>query len=143
MAGRHEQQLPDISGTAGNAPMDLDDALARVMGDAAFLLEMLDDFGVSAASCLERIRDAVDRGDHAQMARAAHELKGAALNLSAQPLVRQAAVIGRMGKAHDMRHAAAAVEELARLATQMTLFGERLRRRLRTAQPDGPEGLGA
>jgi HPt (histidine-containing phosphotransfer) domain-containing protein len=81
-----------------NKPIDAATLLDRCMGDAVFLQRVLEKFSASSDAMLKTIAEAVDAGDKEKMGRGAHSLKGAAANLSAEP-VRSIA-----GRLQDLAH---------------------------------------
>ena len=64
--------------------LDLPEALKRSMGDAQFLKMLLDELCNAIPDFIARLNEAHQRGDMAAMGREAHQLKGAAANLSAK-----------------------------------------------------------
>ncbi len=77
----------------------LDELLASVGGDAAFLVELIDTYLADAPSQLAQLRAALAAGDADQFRRAAHTLKSSSASLGAQPLSATAKELEMMGKA--------------------------------------------
>jgi HPt (histidine-containing phosphotransfer) domain-containing protein len=71
--------------------------LARVAGDRQLLAEISRLFVDDAPAYLERIRQALDRGNAEELRRAAHALKGAAANFEADAVVEAARTLEDMG----------------------------------------------
>jgi len=67
-------------------PINLADLRNRVMDDDVIIQHMLTSFSGVLESQLTAIRTALATGESPAVARAAHSLKGAAANLSAEPL---------------------------------------------------------
>jgi CheY-like chemotaxis protein len=99
--------------TTGDAPpVNLEKALARVMGDKAFLQEMLEQFTGMVSSHLEPMRAAIAQGDGETIARQAHSLKGSAANLSAEKIADTALRLENMGRQGDLSYADPILGEL-------------------------------
>src|SRR5208282_242236 len=71
---------------------------------------------------LAQARDQLARQDAAALSKLAHSVKGAAANLSAEPLRRAAAELERIGAAGDGAALTAAVETLAEQAKELVEF---------------------
>jgi HPt (histidine-containing phosphotransfer) domain-containing protein len=114
-ANGDDNQKPDPADTDhryGSRPFDVKSALARAMGDQAFLKELVTEFVKTLPSHLAAIDGAMTRQDNEALSRAAHTLKGAAANLSMGPLAEVAKAIE-----HNVRDQnwAGAATEIARL----------------------------
>jgi HPt (histidine-containing phosphotransfer) domain-containing protein len=89
----------------------------RLMGDMGIVNHILKSFGANLETQLSAIRVAVEAQDLTAIARAAHALKGAAANLSAEPLRAACLSLETAAKAQDMAGAsssAAAIEKAAK-----------------------------
>jgi len=93
-------------------PFDLDSLLSRCMGDVEFRDRLLTKFPEQAELGMRRITDAVRANDAAQLARAAHGLKGTAANLSAASVQRVAAELEALGHAGTLDQVDRLVAEL-------------------------------
>ena len=92
--------------------IDLDDALNRALGDAAFLKMMFDEYQISLPDFIADIETAVQDGDAAAMDRVAHQLKGASANLGVVSVAAAALTLERMGKSGQTVQAAEALQTL-------------------------------
>lgn len=92
--------------------IDIETAKRRVMGDMDFLKEMLGEFHKSVPSFLETIQEALVNQDAALLSKTAHQLKGAALNLSVNRVAARAAALNEFGKQENYEKAEAAIREL-------------------------------
>lgn len=92
--------------------IDLDDALNRALGDAAFLKMMFDEFQVSLPDFIADIEAAVQDGDMAAMDRVAHQLKGASANLGVVSVASAALALERLGKSGQSERAGEALQAL-------------------------------
>jgi len=98
--------------TEAAPPVNLEKALVRVMGDRAFLQEMLEQLTGMVSSHLEPMRAAIAQGDGETIARQAHSLKGSAANLSAERIADTALRLEDMGRQGDLAHADPILGEL-------------------------------
>ena len=89
-AGTSAQELPQVH--------DIDALLARVGGDAALLGEMAALFLDEAPAYVSSIRQAVADRDAQALERAAHALRGSALNFAADLTVQAALRLELMGR---------------------------------------------
>ena len=103
-------------------PVDLDAAKDRVMGDVAFLKEMLEMFEASVPTFLEAIRDAVEKQDAPALSRTAHQFKGAALNLSVLQVAEKAADLDKLGKDADFENVKEVLEALEEAVSDFREF---------------------
>jgi HPt (histidine-containing phosphotransfer) domain-containing protein len=88
----------------------------RLMGDMMIVNHILKSFGSNLENQLQVIRSAVAAQDLTAISRAAHALKGAAANLSAEPLRAACMAMESAAKAQDLATAtgsAAAIEKAA------------------------------
>lgn len=95
---------------------DLSEALRRTMGDADFLRTMLKEFQVLIPEIVARLEKAFKAGDMPAIGRDAHQLKGAAANLSAIALAAAAMKLEQIGKSGDPGGCEEALQELAQAA---------------------------
>jgi HPt (histidine-containing phosphotransfer) domain-containing protein len=92
---------------------NVEEALARCMGQQQMLLEMIDYFSGESGAVLPAIRASTSEHDAAAMGRAAHRLKGTLIYLGAQPAIEAAQDLEQMGLNNDLTGADRAVERLA------------------------------
>ena len=78
--------------------VDLPEALKRAMGDAQFLKMLLDELCNVIPDFIARLKEAHRKGDMAAMGSEAHQLKGAAANLSAKDIAAAALKLEETGK---------------------------------------------
>ena len=79
-------------------PLDISQALERFGDDKEFLKEMIQEFLEYIPAQLEAIRKAVDERNADTLKTEAHSIKGAAANLSAEPVRQAAYAIEMMGR---------------------------------------------
>ena len=110
------EALPAGAG-AGALPelpeLDLRTGLRRVSGDLDLLKEIMADFVVQHADAAAALARALAAGDHAAIARIAHDLKTLAANIGAMPLSEAAAALQTAAR-RDPGQAAPRVEEVIR-----------------------------
>ena len=70
-------------------------------GEPDLVAELVQTFRDEGVPCLARIMDGLSRADAADIGRAAHKLKGGALNLGATRLARAAAELERAARTGD------------------------------------------
>ncbi|HVX60296.1 MAG TPA: PAS domain S-box protein [Pirellulales bacterium] len=95
-----------------SAPADWAAALDRLQGDRALLEEIVGVFREECPRLLAQARQAIDRGDAAQLRLAAHTLKGALVNFAASDAVEAAKTLEMVGKQDRMADARQAMAEL-------------------------------
>lgn len=88
------------------------DLLDRLGGDTGLAQELLAIFHEEAPGMLDEVRRAVLGADAEALARAAHNLKGAAANVSATSVQALAEKLEQLGRADDIPPAVATVEQL-------------------------------
>jgi HPt (histidine-containing phosphotransfer) domain-containing protein len=93
--------------------------LKRCLGKNDLADKLLSKLHARLGTDLNEIKAAVDAGDCEQFARCAHRLKGAAANLSAEPLREVSADLEALGRASDI---GAARDALARLKYEARRF---------------------
>ena len=92
--------------------MDVQCALERAMGDLTFLEMMLQQFLDQMPEQLEKIKAALEQGDHETVQEKAHSLKGSASHLSAENVAAMALQLEEMGRAGDIEKGKAAFDLL-------------------------------
>lgn len=80
--------------------------------DPAFLRELIDVFLADSPRSLAELEQALAAGDAAQLARAAHTLKGSASNFGADDFAAGAAAMEKLGRLGAIAEAAAALPAL-------------------------------
>jgi signal transduction histidine kinase/CheY-like chemotaxis protein/HPt (histidine-containing phosphotransfer) domain-containing protein/predicted hydrocarbon binding protein len=83
-------------------PIDLETALNRFGGDKEFFKEMVGEFLGYVPKQLEKLTEAVERGDAKVVEREAHSLKGAAGNLGAKPIADLASQLELLGREKNL-----------------------------------------
>ena len=90
------------------AVINVEEGLKRVMNNKALFRRLLGNF--SGQSMILQITEAVEKGDHTELSKAAHALKGVAGNLSMHQL---ADIAGRIDEcAREEKNASALLPEL-------------------------------
>jgi HPt (histidine-containing phosphotransfer) domain-containing protein len=107
------------------ALFDREAMLERMGGDADLLGEIVELFLEDGPRVVERLRGAVARGDADEIERAAHSLKGALLNMSANPLAALALELENLGREGELARCGGVLEALE---TKMVRLREQLRR---------------
>jgi Amt family ammonium transporter len=111
------------SAAAGDAwplSFDFDGLWDRCMGNADFAMSLLEELRNNAPGQLADLARQIQSGASAEAAKTAHSLKGAAGILCAEPLRAVAAEIEAAGKAGDILHAVALLEDI-RIETERCL----------------------
>jgi len=103
---------------------NLDEALRLVDGDREFLKEIAEIFIRQSSEALQRLRDAIDRGSHEDLARAAHKLKTELASFGAEPARQRAYRLEIMGHNKEM---SGALEEYETLKEDISRLTEALR----------------
>jgi CheY-like chemotaxis protein/HPt (histidine-containing phosphotransfer) domain-containing protein len=104
--------LPFELGDDVSTIVDRPSLLKRCLGKAELADKLLVKLHARLGTDLFEIKAAIDAGDSEQLARCAHRLKGAAANLSAEPLRAVSADLEALGRSGDI---AAAIDAIARL----------------------------
>jgi len=94
------------------AVVDFESLLKRCLGNRDLPKKLLAKFHARLPEELNQIASAVTAGDSALVASLAHRLKGAAANLSAEPLREVAAKLEELGRGGDLQDAEAWVAQL-------------------------------
>jgi len=115
-----------VSSPAAAAPIDLAQLRELTGADAEFARSLADSFASSSRELIAAMAAAATRGDHAQLARAAHQLKGASANIYAWPM--QALCAGLETRAASLSarelesHVAALSAEIDRVGVALKSF---------------------
>lgn len=114
--------------------LDVEDLLARCLGNVEFAQRILAKFEQRCDEDLEELEKAVFGSDSESVARLAHRLKGASANASASRLQRHASEIERAARNRSLDGVPASLESLKeewrRFRQAVSLFG---------SVPDGSE----
>jgi HPt (histidine-containing phosphotransfer) domain-containing protein len=105
-----ESQIPESLDS--NRPIDAASLLERCVGDASFVQMVLEKFRSSSDSMVKSISQAIDAKDADQLGRDAHMLKGAAANMSAEPVRSIARRLEEIGQGGDLALAEQMLEAL-------------------------------
>lgn len=92
--------------------IDIDDALKRALGDAAFLKMMFDEFQQMVPEFVDALEKAIENNDADSLDRTAHQMKGAAANLGILSISSIALNLEKMGKSGHTTGAGDAFEQL-------------------------------
>jgi HPt (histidine-containing phosphotransfer) domain-containing protein len=103
---------PTKEPTVSEQLFDRQAALARVGDDEELLVELVKIFLDDYPHSLSDIEEAVARQDPPKLERAAHTLKGAVANFGAEPVVRQAYALERLGRMGDLSLANESLHQL-------------------------------
>ncbi len=93
-------------------PFDLEDALARCMGNAQLLSQLLNKFRERSVQDIQRLFGLIASGDAPGVVQAAHALKGTASNLSANNLYAIVARLEAAAQQGDLPSAAGCLDQL-------------------------------
>jgi HPt (histidine-containing phosphotransfer) domain-containing protein len=107
-------------------PVDWEEGLARAGDDPEFYRELLELFLDDVPSRLSALRDALESGDCASAASAAHSIKGAAANLSARGVREQAHAVEKSSRAGELDGIAPQAEALEKEIDRLRSFAEQL-----------------
>ena len=88
-----------------NDVFDYETLLQRCSGDSVFMARIFAKFEPQARSDMERIEETIRAGDAGALAKAAHRLKGAGANLSAERVREQAERLEQLGRAGEITEA--------------------------------------
>lgn len=103
-----ELHTPALSGLFDHA-----EALARVEGDQELLGDLAEIFLREAPEILQRLHEAVERGDAKAVAAEAHSMKGSVSNFGSRIAVSAALALETIGRGEDLRDAPEALSQLA------------------------------
>ncbi|MGH9679369.1 MAG: Hpt domain-containing protein [Candidatus Acidiferrales bacterium] len=93
--------------------------LQRVEGDQELFAEMIRAFIEDAPRLVQSMREALRHGDLLRLERAAHSMKGAAANLSANALVAASSNLEKSAVAGDLESCAASVSSVEEAANRL------------------------
>jgi len=95
-----------------NVQIDLQRLRERCMWNDALVTKLLGRFESQAIGDLQKIQQSLAEGDVQSLTRLAHTMKGAAANLSAEPVRQVAAELERLARESDLAHASLKLEVL-------------------------------
>ena len=107
------------------APMDVQDALSRLDDDRELLSAIIEIYLEDSPALLQKIRRAIMGNDPRALQRAAHNLKGLAVTLSAGDVAAAASRLEHMGSSSSLGDAAAAVSVLEEHLNEMKSAAQR------------------
>jgi CheY-like chemotaxis protein/HPt (histidine-containing phosphotransfer) domain-containing protein len=114
-ASRETKELapvPKADSASSVLPVDFESALPRFDGDRDFMNQMAQEFKDHLPERLNEIRAALEKGDANTFGRLAHNLKGVALNFSAEPIANIALKLEELGKREDLTDAPVLLSQL-------------------------------
>jgi HPt (histidine-containing phosphotransfer) domain-containing protein len=111
----HRAVLEEALFSHQHSPMDYDEALPRFLDDPGFLESMLGEFLEHLPERFQEMEAAIQHADAASLHHLGHNLKGAASNFSARPLVALAQELEQSAKNGDI---AGAPELLQRMQVE-------------------------
>jgi HPt (histidine-containing phosphotransfer) domain-containing protein len=82
--------------------MDVTVFMERVSGDYSLAKELVDLFVIETPRLMEQTSKAIAENNPVALANAAHTIRGAASNFSAQKVVKAAAAVERMGRENNL-----------------------------------------
>jgi two-component system, sensor histidine kinase and response regulator len=88
------------------------EALARLDGDEELLCELASIFLRESPEILQRLHDAIERGDPKAVAIEAHSMKGSVSNFAVNGATEAALAIEKMGRENDLRSVPEALRHL-------------------------------
>jgi CheY-like chemotaxis protein len=100
-------------------PIDINEALERMMDDRELLNELLLEFLSLMPEHVESIRDALKQKDAEAIHKEAHKLKGSAGNLSANRIAEAAMRLEQIGRSEDLSEAEQALSDLEEECTHL------------------------
>lgn len=107
-------------------PYHKEDALSRVDGDKSLFKELIDLFFEDSTSQLNRISEAIEKGDCVELERAAHKLKGSVGNFNAKPSWDAAQKLETIARYRDWdkveKSSSVLTQEIRRLETALAKF---------------------
>ncbi len=111
--------------------LDMDASLRRLGGDRELLCTLIDIFREDGPPLLRIIVTGCAKGEWPGVERAAHALRGMAMDFNASTVATLALKLERMGEATQLRNGASALaEELDRAMQRLTVELERWRERV-------------
>ena len=106
--------------------IDIPEALNRSMGDVDFLKMMLEELHRSIPEYATRIRCALEARDMETLNSDAHQFKGAAANLGAKAMAREALKLEQIGKTGSVDNADEALSHLEKAIAAFNQFFEKI-----------------
>jgi CheY-like chemotaxis protein/HPt (histidine-containing phosphotransfer) domain-containing protein len=104
------RETPQSGG--GGAGVDFADLLDRCMGNRELARRLVQKFLDQGAADIEELDAAISAGDAAKVKLAAHRIKGAAANISAEPVRRWAGELEELGRGGNLATAPQLLKEL-------------------------------
>jgi signal transduction histidine kinase/CheY-like chemotaxis protein/HPt (histidine-containing phosphotransfer) domain-containing protein len=132
-ASEESSETPFDASADSSTVIDRPSLLKRCLGKTELADKLLVKLHARLGTDLYEIKQVIDAGDCEQLARCAHRLKGAAANLSAEPLRAVAAELEALGRKGDI---GAARDALARLKYEARRFLQETRPLAAAASPD-------
>jgi CheY-like chemotaxis protein len=105
-------QPASLASVDSDHPMNLDDAMRRLHGDQALFREFVQVFDEDAPRLIQDLRDAIAASDARKLSRAAHSLRGLAVNLGANIVQRLAAHLESQSDTANLAAASDTLEQL-------------------------------
>ncbi len=99
--------------------LELDSAVNRLGGDQELFREFAAIFMQDAPALLDQIETSIDNGNHEQLAKSAHALKGLMMNFGARPCVQLALQFEHAGRERRTESMAAQLQQLGQLYEQL------------------------
>ncbi|HXP59961.1 MAG TPA: response regulator [Dongiaceae bacterium] len=112
LAGPHELPGPAENPAPDSGPIDYPSLLRRCMGKKELAARLVGKLVTQAGHDTKEIAEAVQQGDAVALATAAHRLKGASANVSAEGLRRVASELEEQGRSGQLAACAGLVEQL-------------------------------
>jgi HPt (histidine-containing phosphotransfer) domain-containing protein len=106
---------------ASSEAFDRAEVLRRLEGDEQLLREVVELFIQDSAGLIDRLRNAVQANDAADVRAAAHRLKGAASNLAATPVTEAARALELIGEQGTVSEAMPAWQRLKHEADRLVV----------------------
>jgi two-component system sensor histidine kinase/response regulator len=104
--------VPQVDSLPSALPVDFESALQHFDGDWDFMKQMLQEFCDHLSDRLKNIHVALQDDNAGTLGRLAHNLKGVALNFSAEPIANIALKLEELGKREDLTDAPSLVSQL-------------------------------
>jgi CheY-like chemotaxis protein/HPt (histidine-containing phosphotransfer) domain-containing protein len=102
----------DVTPNLSGDPVDVVQVMPRFGGDRSFFLTMLGEFVVDFEERLRLLQTAIEQRQLDELARQAHNLKGAASNFNAEPLTTYARQLESEARAGEWEHAAVSLAQI-------------------------------
>ncbi|OGU14695.1 MAG: hypothetical protein A2076_08285 [Geobacteraceae bacterium GWC2_53_11] len=123
---------PDNSETSELPPFDREDLLERLGGNVKLLPKFVGMFVNSIDEPLQRLKASVECGNHDDIHRMAHTIKGSAANIGAPRIMNAAALLDEMAKTGELQDSP---RQLTCLESECDLFRRTVHDLLQPAQP--------